>query len=213
MARSSACVPWQHRGRGGHRVSASSDYQKLRAHWRFCVCRRRRSTARSPRPRGEDQAQPFRLLERLPVEVDAVESAARPAWPASVAALAFTLADFDFSAQPTVDPKLIAELATLRFVEDATNILFMAARRGQDHAGRGLARPWWARGSASFTPPPPSCGPLPPRRPRRPVGHHHALLRRHRVLSSTRPLPAPPRRGRVRPVPSCQPEIRRGTSC
>jgi ABC-type thiamine transport system ATPase subunit len=29
----------------------------------------------------------------------------------------FTLGDFDFSAQPSVDPKLIAELATLRFVE------------------------------------------------------------------------------------------------
>ncbi|MGH9107633.1 MAG: ATP-binding protein, partial [Acidimicrobiales bacterium] len=32
----------------------------------------------------------------------------------------FTLADFDFSAQPSVDEKLIAELGTLRFVEDAT---------------------------------------------------------------------------------------------
>ena len=37
----------------------------------------------------------------------------------------FTLADFDFSAQPSVDPKLIAELATLRFMEDATNVLFI----------------------------------------------------------------------------------------
>ena len=37
----------------------------------------------------------------------------------------FTLADFDFRAQPSVDPKLIAELASLRFVEDATNVLFI----------------------------------------------------------------------------------------
>ena len=37
----------------------------------------------------------------------------------------FTLADFDFSAQPSVDKKLIDELATLRFVEDATNVLLI----------------------------------------------------------------------------------------
>jgi DNA replication protein DnaC len=30
----------------------------------------------------------------------------------------FTLADFDFSAQPSVGPKLIADLGTLRFIDD-----------------------------------------------------------------------------------------------
>jgi DNA replication protein DnaC len=35
------------------------------------------------------------------------------------------LADFDFSAQPSVDKKLIDELATLRFVEDTTNVLLI----------------------------------------------------------------------------------------
>ncbi len=33
--------------------------------------------------------------------------------------------DFDFDAQPGVDPKQIRELETLRFVEDATNVLFV----------------------------------------------------------------------------------------
>jgi len=67
------------------------------------------------------------LLERLlAVEVDAVDDRRR----ASLARFAslpspFTLADFDFSAQPSVDPSLIADLATLRFVEDATNVLLI----------------------------------------------------------------------------------------
>src|SRR5262245_23617950 len=67
------------------------------------------------------------FLERLlAVEVAAVEER-RGASLARFASLPspFTLADFDFSAQPKLDPKLIAELGTLRFVEDATNILFI----------------------------------------------------------------------------------------
>ncbi|HXY43792.1 MAG TPA: ATP-binding protein, partial [Acidimicrobiales bacterium] len=35
------------------------------------------------------------------------------------------MGDFDFSAQRGVDEKLVRELATLRFVEDATNVLFI----------------------------------------------------------------------------------------
>src|SRR5258708_13728179 len=67
------------------------------------------------------------LLERLlAVEVGAVDERRR----ASLERFAslpspFTLADFDFSAQPSVDPKLIADLGTLRFIEDATNILLI----------------------------------------------------------------------------------------
>jgi DNA replication protein DnaC len=35
------------------------------------------------------------------------------------------LADFDFDAQPAVDRKLVDDLATLRFLDDATNVLFI----------------------------------------------------------------------------------------
>jgi DNA replication protein DnaC len=35
------------------------------------------------------------------------------------------LGDFDFDAQPALDRKLIEDLATLRFLDDATNILFI----------------------------------------------------------------------------------------
>jgi len=37
----------------------------------------------------------------------------------------FRLSDFDFDAQPSIDKKLVNELATLRFSEDATNVLFI----------------------------------------------------------------------------------------
>ena len=35
------------------------------------------------------------------------------------------LADFDFEAQPSVDRAMVNELGTLRFLEDATNVLFI----------------------------------------------------------------------------------------
>ena len=35
------------------------------------------------------------------------------------------IADFDFEAQPSVDAKLVRELETLRFLEDATNVLLI----------------------------------------------------------------------------------------
>jgi DNA replication protein DnaC len=109
-------------------MSAASDYQRLRAHLAFL----RMGAAAEALPGLLDQATKAHLshsgfLERLlAVEVDAVEER-RHASLARFASLPspFTLADFDFSAQPSIDPKLIAELATLRFVEDATNVLFI----------------------------------------------------------------------------------------
>ncbi|HZT66312.1 MAG TPA: ATP-binding protein [Acidimicrobiales bacterium] len=67
------------------------------------------------------------LLERLlALEVDAAIGR-RQASLARFACLPapWRISDFDFSAQPAVDPKLVEELATLRFLEDATNVLFI----------------------------------------------------------------------------------------
>jgi DNA replication protein DnaC len=110
-------------------MSAGSDYQRLRSHLAFL----RMTAAAEALPGLLEEAARDKalsataLVERLlAVEVDAVDDRRR----ASLARFAslpspFGLADFDFSAQPSVDPKLIADLATLRFVEDATNVLLI----------------------------------------------------------------------------------------
>lgn len=109
-------------------MTGHSDYQRLRAHLAFL----RMTAAAEALPGLLEEATNTALshsgfLERLlAVEVDAVDERRR----ASLARFAslpspFTLADFDYAAQPSVDPKLIAELATLRFVEDATNVLLI----------------------------------------------------------------------------------------
>jgi len=109
-------------------MSENSKYQQLRAHLAFL----RMTAAAEALPEQLDHAIKAKLshqdfLERLlSVEVASVDERRRVSL-SRFASLPspFTLADFDFSAQPSVDKKTIDELGSLRFIEDATNVLLI----------------------------------------------------------------------------------------
>jgi DNA replication protein DnaC len=109
-------------------VSDASVYQQLRSH----LAELRLTAAAEALPGALDQASASNLshtafLERLlAVEVTAT-TARRQASLARFACLPapWQLSDFDFDAQPSVDRKLVAELGTLRFLDDATNVLLI----------------------------------------------------------------------------------------
>lgn len=109
-------------------MSENSTYQKVRSHLAYL----RLAAAAEALPGELDHAAKEKLghtafLERLlDVEVAATEQR-RHAGLERFANLPapWRLTDFDFDAQPSVDHKLVDELATLRFLEDATNVLFI----------------------------------------------------------------------------------------
>ena len=109
-------------------MSEDSIYQQVRGHLAYL----RLSAASEALPGELDHAKANKLghtafLERLlGVEVASTEIRRR----ASLERFAslpsqWRLEDFDFDAQPSVDRKTVNELATLRFLEDATNVLFI----------------------------------------------------------------------------------------
>lgn len=109
-------------------MSENSTYQKLRSHLTYL----RLAAAAEALPGELDRATKNKtshttFLERLlAVEVAATE-ARRHAGLERFANLPapWSVDDFDFDAQPSVDETLVRELATLRFLEDATNVLFI----------------------------------------------------------------------------------------
>ena len=109
-------------------MSEDSIYQTLRSHLAYL----RLAAAAEALPGELDHAMKDKLshtafLERLlGVEVASTEVRRRSS-PERFASLPspWRLEDFDFDAQPSVDKKTVDDLATLRFLEDATNVLFI----------------------------------------------------------------------------------------
>jgi DNA replication protein DnaC len=108
--------------------SEASVYQQLRGH----LAELRLTAAAEALPGELDHATAAGLshtafLERLLAAEVTATTARRQASLARFACLPapWQISDFDFDAQPSVDRKLIAELASLRFPGDATNVLLI----------------------------------------------------------------------------------------
>ena len=125
-------------------LSQASTYQRLRAH----LAELKLTTAAEHLPGVLDQATAEGLsmtaaLERLlGLEVEATE-ARRLAGRLRFASLPSpaTLEDFDLEAAPGLDPALVNELASCRYLETATNVLLIGPPGvGKTHMAVGLAR-------------------------------------------------------------------------
>ncbi len=92
------------------------------------------------------------------------------------------LDDFDCDAASGIDPHLIADLATGRYLESATNVLMIGPPGvGKTHLTVGLSRKSAEDRVPHLRHQPPARRhrrPLPPGRDRGTLGHHHAVLRR-----------------------------------
>ena len=109
-------------------TQTDSLYQQLRGHLAYLKL----TAAAEALPAALDQATTDKLnhtefLQRLlAIEVDATEARRHAGrlrfanFPAP-----WRLDDYDFAAQPSVDPALMRDLASCRFVEDATNVLLI----------------------------------------------------------------------------------------
>jgi DNA replication protein DnaC len=109
-------------------MAEQSTYQQLRGH----LAELRLTAAAEALPAQLEHARvaklsPTAFLERLLAVEVAATQARRQASLERFASLPapWRISDFDFDAQPSVDRALVNELATLRFVQDATNVLLI----------------------------------------------------------------------------------------
>lgn len=108
--------------------ASGSQYQRLRGHLHYLRLQAAAEALPAELERAvADKAGPSAFLERLlQIEVEATERRRRESRLKFACLPApWTLEDLDFEAQPALDRSLVAELATLRFVAEATNVLIL----------------------------------------------------------------------------------------
>jgi hypothetical protein len=157
------------------------------------------------------------LAELLDIEVKAGEQRAQ----ASRLRLAGlpsqkTLEEFDFDAQPTLDRRLIEELATTRFVAEKANVLFIGPPGvGKTTLAVALAlKAVHAGYRAYYTTAADLIDRTRQGRPPRPLAAHHALLERPSTPRDRRArLPADGRGGSGAPLPGHQPPLLGAAAC
>jgi DNA replication protein DnaC len=109
-------------------VSEASSYQRLREHLAYLELTTAAEQLAPELDRAlHEHASPTQVLERLlEAEVEATRARrARTRLRYAHYPVLKTLAEFDFDFQPSLDRKLVAELSTLRFVEERRNVVLL----------------------------------------------------------------------------------------
>lgn len=136
--------------------ASGSQYQRLRGHLHYLRLQAAAEALPAELERAvADKAGPSAFLERLlQIEVEATERRRRESRLKFACLPApWTLEDLDFEAQPALDRRLVAELATLRFVAEATNVLILGPPGVARRCWRCASGAWPARRATASTTP------------------------------------------------------------
>lgn len=116
--------------------SQAEIYQRLRSHLAFLKMTAAAEALTGVLDGARDHASPLQAIEELlAIQANATDTRQQARRvKAAILPAPWSLDDYDFSAQPGIDEPLIRELATLRFLDDASNLVFV----GQPGVGKTM---------------------------------------------------------------------------